>query len=57
LQDPSEISGDNLNNVICEARKYFRNKKRECPFQTHYFSVNLVAPGIEPDLWISSQEL
>jgi hypothetical protein len=27
------------------------------PFQTHYFSENLVAPGIEPDLWIYSQEL
>jgi hypothetical protein len=29
LQDPSEINGDNLNNVRHEARKYFRNKKRE----------------------------
>jgi hypothetical protein len=26
-------------------------------FQTHYFSENLVAPGINPDLWICSQEL
>jgi hypothetical protein len=26
------------------------------PFETH-FSENLVAPGIEPDLWICSQEL
>jgi hypothetical protein len=27
-------------------------------FKTHYFSENLVAPGIEPqDLWICSQEL
>jgi hypothetical protein len=30
LQDPSEINGDNLNNVRCEASRYFRNKKREC---------------------------
>jgi hypothetical protein len=31
LQDPSEINGDNLNNVRCEASRYFRNKKRESP--------------------------
>jgi hypothetical protein len=29
LQDPSEITGDNLNNVRCEASRHFRNKKRE----------------------------
>jgi hypothetical protein len=29
LQDPSEINGDNLNNVIREASRHFRNKKRE----------------------------
>jgi hypothetical protein len=29
LQDPSEINGDNLNNVRHEARRHFRNKKRE----------------------------
>jgi hypothetical protein len=29
LQDPSEINGDNLNNVRREASKHFRNKKRE----------------------------
>jgi uncharacterized NAD(P)/FAD-binding protein YdhS len=29
LQDPSEINGDNLNIVRCEASRYFRNKKRE----------------------------
>jgi predicted metalloendopeptidase len=28
LQDPSEISGDNLNNIRCEASRHFRNKKR-----------------------------
>jgi hypothetical protein len=27
LQDPSEINRDNLNNVRCEASRYFRNKK------------------------------
>jgi hypothetical protein len=27
------------------------------PFQTHCYSENLVAPGIDPDLWVSSQEL
>jgi hypothetical protein len=26
LQDPSEINGDNLNNVRCEERRSFRNK-------------------------------
>jgi hypothetical protein len=29
LQDPSEINGNNLNNVRCEASIYFRNKMRE----------------------------
>jgi hypothetical protein len=29
LQDPSEINGDNLNNVRREANRYFRNKKKE----------------------------
>jgi hypothetical protein len=31
LQDPSEINGDNLNNVRSEAGRLFRNKKRSCP--------------------------
>jgi hypothetical protein len=29
LQDPSEINGDNQNNVRHEASRHFRNKKRE----------------------------
>jgi hypothetical protein len=29
LQDPSEINGDNQNNVRCETSRYFRNEKRE----------------------------
>jgi hypothetical protein len=29
LRDPSEISGDNLNNLRREASRHFRNKKRE----------------------------
>jgi hypothetical protein len=29
LQDPSEINGDNLNNVRREGSRYCRNKKRE----------------------------
>jgi hypothetical protein len=29
LQDPSEINGDNLNNVRCETSRHFKNKKRE----------------------------
>jgi uncharacterized membrane protein len=29
LLDPSEINGDNLNKVRCEASRHFRNKKRE----------------------------
>jgi hypothetical protein len=29
LKDPSEINGDNLNNVRHEASRYFRDKKRE----------------------------
>jgi hypothetical protein len=27
LQDPSEINGDNLNNVGSEARRYFMKKR------------------------------
>jgi hypothetical protein len=29
LQDPSEINGDNLNEVRREASRHFRNEKRE----------------------------
>jgi hypothetical protein len=29
LQDPNEMNGDNLNNVSCEARKHFKNRKKE----------------------------
>jgi hypothetical protein len=29
LQDPTQINGDNLNNIRCEASRHFRNKKRE----------------------------
>jgi hypothetical protein len=29
LQEPSEITGDNLNNVRCEGSVHFGNKKRE----------------------------
>jgi hypothetical protein len=29
LQDPSEIYGDNLNNIRRETSSHFRNKKRE----------------------------
>jgi hypothetical protein len=29
LQDPSEINGDNLNNVRLEASRHFRNNKKE----------------------------
>jgi hypothetical protein len=31
LHYPSEINGDNLNNVRREVSRYFRNKKREYP--------------------------
>jgi hypothetical protein len=29
LQDPSELNGDNLNNVRHDASRFFRNKKRK----------------------------
>ncbi|PNF42200.1 hypothetical protein B7P43_G06780 [Cryptotermes secundus] len=29
LQDPSELNGDNLNNIRCKTSRHFRNKKRE----------------------------
>jgi hypothetical protein len=28
MQDPSQIIGDNLKNVRCEANRTFRNKKK-----------------------------
>jgi hypothetical protein len=30
LRDPSEINGDNLNNVRREVRRHFKNKERKC---------------------------
>jgi hypothetical protein len=33
LQDPSEMNGDNLNSIRCEASRHLRNKKRE--YQKH----------------------
>jgi hypothetical protein len=27
LQDPSQMNGDNFNNVRCEASRHFRNKE------------------------------
>jgi hypothetical protein len=39
LQDPSEINGDNLNNVKCEANIYFRNKKKE------YLKYKIIEPA------------
>jgi hypothetical protein len=29
LQHPSEVNGDDLNNIRCDASRHFRNKKRE----------------------------
>jgi len=29
LQDPNQSNLDNQNNVICEATRHFRNKKKE----------------------------
>jgi uncharacterized protein YaaR (DUF327 family) len=29
LQDASEINGDNMSNVRCEANRHFKSKKRE----------------------------
>jgi hypothetical protein len=29
LKDPTEINGDNLNNVTCETSRHFTNKRRE----------------------------
>jgi hypothetical protein len=29
LQEPSEISGDNMNSIRRETNRHFRNKKRE----------------------------
>jgi hypothetical protein len=41
LQDPSEINGDNLNNLGLEASRHFRNKKREYPKdKINYLATN-----------------
>jgi hypothetical protein len=41
LQNPSEINGDNLNNVQCEASRYIRNKKREyVKYKFNEFATN-----------------
>jgi hypothetical protein len=29
LQEPSDINGDNLNNIRCETNRHFRNKMRQ----------------------------
>jgi hypothetical protein len=29
LQDPSEINGDNLNNIKCKVSRHFRKNERE----------------------------
>jgi hypothetical protein len=42
LQDPREIIGDNLNNVGCEASRYFRNEKREyLKYKINEFAKNI----------------
>jgi hypothetical protein len=46
LQDPSEISGDNLNNFRCEASRYFRNKKREYLKQINELATNSMSKNI-----------
>jgi hypothetical protein len=43
LQDPSEINGDNLDNIRCEASNNFRSKKREYLKDT----VNVLATNIK----------
>jgi hypothetical protein len=42
LQDPSEINGDNINNVRRENSRHFRNKKRQCK----KYGINLLATTI-----------
>jgi hypothetical protein len=42
LRDPSETNGDNLNNIKCEASRYFRNKKREyLKGKINYLAMNI----------------
>jgi hypothetical protein len=36
---------------------YYSHEAEWTPFKIHYFSEDLVVPGINPDLWICSQEL
>jgi hypothetical protein len=40
LQDPSEINGDNVNNVRCEASIYFRNKRGYLKGKINELAVN-----------------
>jgi hypothetical protein len=45
LQNPSEINGDNLNNVRCETSSTFRNKRREYLKETIYLERNIRNKG------------
>jgi hypothetical protein len=54
LQDPKEIIEDNLNNVMREASRYFRNKKREYPKgKMNEVATNSKKNIIDPDRGIN----
>jgi uncharacterized protein YaaR (DUF327 family) len=46
LQDPSEINGDNLNNVRCEARRHFRNMKEYLKDNINELAMNSKSKNI-----------
>jgi hypothetical protein len=45
LQDPSEINGNNMNNVRCEASRHFRNiKGKYLKYKINKLSTNIKTP-------------
>jgi hypothetical protein len=71
LQNPSQISGDNLKNLRCETSRTHRNKKREClkdkfnEFETNnknknirdlYKGINEFRKGYQPKINIIKNE-
>jgi hypothetical protein len=46
LQDPSEINGDNLNTIRCEASRHFKNSNKN--IKDLYKGINELKSGYQP---------
>jgi uncharacterized phage infection (PIP) family protein YhgE len=56
LRDPSEINGDNLNNIRCEASRHFRNKRECLKYKINELAMNSRSENIT-DLYRGIKEL